>query len=125
MVQIPGNHAVSDGNKSHGAQPRDPCGRVMDPELVPSHRLIKTSIWPCCQLRLPNLHGPGDSMILWHQDSFRCQPGPWVSALPSVVTGVSDINIDPGCDGAMNSDIALCSSSILDGAMTTGGSQGH
>lgn len=89
------------------------------------NRLIKTSVWPCCQLRSPNLQGPGDSMILWYQDSVRCQPGPWVSSLPSVVTGVSDINVDPGCHGAMDSDIALGCNSSLNGTIATGGSEGR
>lgn len=64
----------------------------------------------------PHWHGLHSSVTLGYQHGPQQQPG-LAFALPSMLPGAMDINIDPSCERSMNPDVALGSSPGPDDTM--------
>lgn len=91
------------------------CGRTMGPDVALSHSSgSDVTMAPGGSTCHPNLYDPDGHMALKHQHGLKCQPRLQTSAWPSVATGATDINTEPGCCRAMVPDIALGSSPALD-----------
>lgn len=62
-------------------------------------------------------------MTLKDQQGFRCWPKHWVSTQNLVANGTMDIDIDPCCSRAIDSDTAMGCRSGLNVSMAPGGKQ--
>lgn len=99
--------------------------RITDPDIDFGSSLgpgITIAWW---QSKLPDQYGPGGNMAPGQQRDLRWLTRLQVSSQPLVVTGVPDINSDPGCCGVIDSDILLHKNLGADVVMAPGGSVGH
>lgn len=93
------------------------CDRAMGPDMVlVSSQGSDIIMAPESSAGHPHWHGLHRSVTLGYQHGPQQQPG-LAFALPSMLPGATDINIDPGCERFMNLDVALGSSPGPDDTM--------
>lgn len=91
------------------------CSRGTDPDMTLSQSLsVGFTKLPGCNTGHPDLCSSRSSMNPKHQHDLRCQPKLPASACPSVSTRVTDINTEPSCSKAKDSDMDLGSSLGMD-----------
>lgn len=67
---------------------------------------VRARTSPCGSIDYLDLYGPGSSMNLKHQHDLRGWPRLWASAWPSLATGATDINTEPGCNATTDPETA-------------------